>query len=446
MLQTKHDRSLSPYDALMLSLGNNMTTVAEEYGSIPASLENALDSIDGFIDQLQSSFEDGELVEADAVVTQYHRLRTDLETFNHEMDNLLSYLRADAEPETVEDIDQIETASRDLMESTATFRDRCQDLSVKLSELGLSEPAESLIDVVAAFGEFPAEIEDSLLENQLLLFLKAEHFPSAVKDTIPELILELDANDRGRRQNSAAILARLAADFPAAVGEYHGRLTTRLLEAPVEEQKNLLAALLFLSVAESMPDTVGREEALELIRADDITVALYAALVLGTQSTTAEQARLIATRVVSLLDGEAATNTKVNATMVLYQLAESHPDSVSEFVPDVAPMLDDPAAQVQENVVELLGVIGRAEYRTEIVAIREETDDKSLEKAATTALEELPEDSRRETEIEDTTTQNTNSSTSPISDSDLLNQIEWEFETDQGSSEQPQSDEENLSE
>lgn len=399
-----------------------MTAVAEEYRSIPASLEDALDSMDEFIDNLQSSFEDGELPEVDAVVAQYHRVRTDLGTFNHEIGNLLSYLRGDAEPETVDDIDQIETASRDLMQSTATFRDRCQDLSVKFSELGLSELAESLIDVVAAFGEFPTEIEDSLLENQLLLVLKAEHFPGAVKDTIPELILELDADDRERRQNSAFILGRLAADFPAAVGQYHDRLTTRLPDAPVDEQKNLVGALLFVSDADAMPDTVAKAEALELIHADDTTVALYAALVLGTQSTTAEQARLIATRVVSLLDGDAATDTKVNATMVLYQLAESHPDSVNEFAPDIAPLLDDPSAQVQKNVIELIGVLERAEYRTEIITIREETDDPSVEEIATTVLEGLAEDSPSETKAESTTSDG-------IVDSDtILAEIEEEFD------------------
>ena len=406
----------------MPSLGNNMTAVAEEYSSIPASIENALDSMDGFIYNLQSSFEDGELPEADAVVAQYHRVRTDLETFNHEIDKLLSYLRGDAEPETVDDIDQIETASRNLMQSTATFRDRCQDLSVKFSELGLSELAESLIDIVAAFGEFPTEIEDSLLENQLLLVLKAEHFLGAVKDTIPELILELDADDCGRRQNSAFILGRLAADFPAAVGQYHDRLTTRLPEAPVDEQQNLLGALLFISDADAMPDTVAKAEALELIHADDTTVALYAALVLGTQSTTAEQARLIATRVVSLLDVESGTDTKVNATMVLYQLAESHPDSVSEFAPDIAPLLDDPSAQVQEHVVELLGLLERAEYRAEIVAIREETDDSSLEGAATTVLEELPEDGPSEGETKSTASDDT------VDSGSVLAEIEEEFD------------------
>jgi hypothetical protein len=399
-----------------------MTAVAEEFSSIPASLENALNSLDGFIDNLQSSFEDGELPEADAVVAQYRRLRTDLETFNHEVENLLSYLRGHAEPETVDDIDQIETASRELMQSTAAFRDRCQDLSVKFSELGLSEPAESLIDVVAAFGEFPTEIEDSLFENQLLLVLKAEYFPGAVKGTIPELILELDADDRGRRQNSAFILGRLAADFPAAVGQYHDRFTTRLPEAPVDEQKNLLGALLFVSDADAMPDTVAKAEALELIHAEDTTVALYAALVLGTQSTTAKQARLIATRVVSLLEVDAATDTKVNATMVLYQLAESHPDSVSDFVPDIAPLLDDPSAQVQENVVELLGVLERAEYRAEIVAIREETDDSSLEEAATTALEGLPEDGPNETETESIALDDT------VDSGTVLAEIEEEFD------------------
>lgn len=399
-----------------------MTAVAEEYRSIPASLEDALDSMDGFIDNLQLSFEDGELPEVDAVVAQYHRVWTDLETFNHEIDNLLSYLRGDAEPETVDEIDQIETASRDLMQSTGTFRDRCQDLSVKFSELGLSELAESLIDVVAAFGEFPTEIEDSLLENQLLLVLKAEYFPGAVKDTIPELILELDADDRGRRQNSAFILGRLAADFPAAVGQYHDRLTTRLSDAPVDEQKNLLGALLFVSDADAMPDTVAKAEALELIHADDTTVALYAALVLGTQSTTAEQARLIATRVVSLLDRDAATDTKVNATMVLYQLAESHPDSVNEFAPDIAPLLDDPSAQVQKNVIELIGVLGRAEYRTEIIAIREETDDPSVAEVATTVLEGLPEDSPSETETESTTSDGT------VDSGSILAEIEEEFD------------------
>lgn len=399
-----------------------MTAVAEEYRSIPASLEDALDSMDGFIDNLQLSFEDGELPEVDAVVAQYHRVRTHLETFNREIDNLLSYLRGDAEPETVDDIDQIETASRNLMQSTATFRDRCQDLSVKFSELGLSELAESLIDVVAAFGEFPTEIEDSLLENQLLLVLKAEHFPGAVKDTIPELILELDADDRGRRQNSAFILGRLAADFPAAVGQYHDRLTTRLPDAPVDEQKNLLGALLFVSDADAMPDTVAKAEALELIHADDTTVALYAALVLGTQSTTAEQARLIATRVVSLLDGDAATDMKVNATMVLYQLAESHPDSVNEFAPDIAPLLEDPSAQVQKNVIELIGVLERAEYRTEIITIREETDDPSVEEVATTVLEGLPEDSPSETETESTTSDGT------VDSGSILAEIEEEFD------------------
>jgi hypothetical protein len=399
-----------------------MTAVAEEYRSIPASLEDALDSMDEFIDNLQLSFEDGELPEVDAVVAQYHRVRTDLETFNHEIDNLLSYLRGDAEPETVDDINQIETASRNLMQSTATFRDRCQDLSVKFSELGLSELAESLIDVVAAFGEFPTEIEDSLLENQLLLVLKAEHFPGAVKDTIPELILELDADDRGRRQNSAFILGRLAADFPAAVGQYHDRLTTRLSDAPIDEQKNLLGALLFVSDADAMPDTVAKAEALELIHADDTTVALYAALVLGTQSTTAEQARLIATRVVSLLDGDAATDTKVNATMVLYQLAESHPDSVNEFAPDIASLLDDPSAQVQKNVIELIGVLERTEYRTEIITIREETDDPSVEEVATTVFEGLPEDSPSETETESTTSDGT------VDSGSILAEIEEEFD------------------
>ena len=399
-----------------------MAAVAEEYSNIPASLENALDSIDGFIDNLQSSFENDELPEADAVVAQYHQLRTDLETFNREIDKLLSYLRGDAEPETVDDIDQIEIASRDLMQSTTMFRDRCQDLSVKFSELGLSDPAESLIDVVAAFGEFPTEIEDYLLENHLLLVLKAEHFPGAVKENIPELILKLDADDRARRQNSAFILARLAADFPAAVGQYHDQLTTQLRKAPVDEQKNLLGALLFVSAADAMPDTVAKAEALELIRADDTTVALYAALVLGTQSTTAEQARLIATRVVALLDVDAATDIKVNATMVLYQLAESYPDSISEFVPDIAPLLDDPSAQVQENVVELLGVLECAEYRAEIVAIREETDDPSLEEEATTALEGLPEDGPSETESASTASDDT------VDSGSVLAEIEEEFD------------------
>jgi hypothetical protein len=236
------------------------------------------------------------------------------------------------------------------------------------------------------------------------------------------LILELDADDCGRRQNSAFILARLAVDFPAAVGQYHDRLTTRLPEAPVDEQQNLLAALLFVSNADAMPDTAGKAEALELIRADDSTVALYAALVLGTQSTTAEQARLIATRVVSLLDVDTATDTKVNATMVLYQLAESHPDAVDEFVPDIAPLLDNHSAQVQENVVELLGILERVEYRAEIVAIREETEDPSLEEAATTALEELPEDVPNETETESTASDDT------VDPGSVLAEIEEEFD------------------
>lgn len=172
----------------MSELQNNMAAVAEEYSSIPESMEGALDSIDGFIKNLQSWFDDGEVPEVDAVVDQYNQLRSDLETFSIEINTLVSILRGDTDPESVEEINQIETASRELMQSAEEFRDRCQALSAKFSELGLNEQADALLDVVSAFGELPSEIKTSLFENQLLLALKTEHFPGEVKDSLPELI------------------------------------------------------------------------------------------------------------------------------------------------------------------------------------------------------------------------------------------------------------------
>lgn len=399
-----------------------MAAIAEEYSRIPESIEQALDSIEGFIQTLQSSFADGELPEADAVVDQYHQLESELESFNDEINNLLSYLRGESEPESVDDITQIETASRALMESAETFRDRCQALSDKFSELGLSEQAEAMTDLAGVFDEIPSEIANSLLDNQLLFALKTEHFPGAVKGSIPELTNKLTADDPEQRQNAAFMLARLAADFPAAVGEYHEQLTTRLPEAPVKEQQNLLAALLYVSEADSMPDTIARTELLELIHADDTNVALYAALVLGTQSTTATQAELITARVMSLLDVDADTDTKVNATMVLYQLAESHPDAVTEFVPEIVPLLDDSASQVKENVIELLGVLDRGAYRADIRSIRNATDDTSLAETATTVLEGLPTEDSNEPERESAGSADTTDTDS------ILSEIEDEFE------------------
>lgn len=401
-----------------------MAAVAEEYSSIPESIEKALDSIDGFIKNLQSTFDDGQIPEADAVVSQYQRLRSDLKRFDQEINKLISYLREEIEPDSVEDIDQIETVSRELIESAEQFQDRCQDLSQKFVDLGFSDPAESVQDMVRALDEIPVEIENSLFENQLLLVLKTEYFPATVKDTIPELTNNLNVHEASKRQNSAFMLARLAADFPAAVGQYHRRLTSRLPEAPVNEKRNLLAALVFVSDAESTTDTVARAEALELIHADDSTVALYAALVLGTQCENAKQAELIASRVMSLLDVDAATDKEVNVTNVLYELAESHPDSVAEFVPDMAAMLDNPSAQVQENVVEFLGVLGRAEYRSEIRSIRDETDNSSLEATATTTLEEFPEDGHSETETK------ANDSDDSLESDSILREIEEEFDAD----------------
>lgn len=367
----------------------NLLNTAEEYSQIPVSIEQMLDSTEGFVNTLQTTFDEGQIAEVDAVVRSYTVLEDNLQTFRLEIESLLSILRSEHIPNSVSAIESIEQSCRTVVRSVERFRNRCDDLGELFEKSGLAEQADSISTVSSALGEFPDAIRESFFTNQFLLAVQASHFPGTLKRDVSKLIDTVESSNSDRRLNTIFILVAIADEYPDAVASYCSRLAEILPTASTIERRNILATLLLTADSQRDYQAVIKQQAVNLLDSNDIHIALYAAMLLSRQDITKRQSELVTARIGTLLDSAEDDDVLINATYAIYQMANSRPESIESLVPEVANLLDDSDPQVCENVIETLVELGRDEYRDDIAKVHSQTTDSNLRDVTTEALETL---------------------------------------------------------
>lgn len=405
----------------MPEIGVNFEQVAEEYSDIPESIRSLNENMDGFIKSVESNLVGTGLSGAEETVSSYSEFERAVEEFEREVTYLMGILRSNTTPDSVNEIEEIETACDQLCSASEELQSNCFQLSESLTQAGATDVAEDVQTLAVELGAITPSVQQSFFDNQLLTAVKAYHFPSSVAEDVPKVIDALDHEDLERRQNSYFVLMMAAQEEPAAVAPYATQIASNLSAVSSGEQQNLLGVLNILQSQDEAQDIDVQSDALNLVDAADPTVALYASLLLAKQATTAEQAQVMAARIKSLLIQEIGTEGRTNATFVLYKLAQSHPEAVEGVTPTVAKFLTTEPPSVQENVVEFLGEIGATEYAEKIQTVQANSKDEEVISAADVALEKLP----KEAEVESKNTLRKNSSQDNDS---IIAEIEDAFE------------------
>lgn len=366
--------------------------VAEEFQSIPLEAMEALESIRGFIEMIDTTFDEGTVPEADEVVETFDALERDLKAFTADMETFLAYLRRETEPESLEDIKRIEASADQLMKTTSEFSNRCAEFHTALTSLGVQTDVSAINDVSNASAMIARAIDESLFENQLFRILRGYYFPESVESELPKIVGLITEGSPDQRLNSSFLLLQLAKENPDEVARHTDDLIAYLPKAPESEQQNILAALIHLADAGSLSNQHDIEPILGLVRTGDPTRSSYAALFASELSTTEEQARSIVSGLRPHLSDTSDPELLLNITSAFCRVGESHPDVVRPFIEDAAALMNHSRPRVSKNILELLTILGDRAFEERIERFRAESNDKELRNAATEALEKLSED------------------------------------------------------
>jgi len=372
----------------MTEVGTNFASIAEEYSEISTSIHGFLDKMSGLIETLETTFEDGQLPEIDAFITAYQVLENDLEEFDEEVEKLLGLLEDQYEPNSIEEIERIEQTAETLLHSVREFRDRCGELATAFSANGLEEQASALREVATAFDDLPEAIRNSLLDNHLTLAIKADYFPGELSDEVDVLVSNLESATGDQRQNTYGVLVMLANEVPSVVAPHADDLVDHLADLRPATKENLLTTLKI--VARSTPkDNIAKGQALELLEESNPSLAVKAAGLLAEQSLTATEAESIANRMETTLDETSNPEVRINATFVLYTMAESYPEVFRDYESTIASLLDAKNPDVVENTIGILGRLGWTEYSNEIAEVRVNSTDPDVVAEAEEVLKEF---------------------------------------------------------
>lgn len=372
----------------MSGVETNFASIAEEYSDISTSLHQLLDNLQETIKSIQTTFDEGQLPEVDALVTSYYELEGDLEEFDREVDKLMNLLEGQYEPDSIDEIEKIERTSETLIQSVSEFGDCCEDLATTFSANGLENQATAFREVASAVDDLPGAIRESLFNNNLVLSIKADNFPEELRGEVDELIEESESAPTDQRQNTYGALVMIANKDPAAVAPYEDQLAERLADERPAAQQNLLTILTL--TARSGPDNnVAKEQALNLLGGFNPALSVKAATLLAEQPLTTNEADRIATRMKALLDESTNQTVRINSTFVLYTLATSHPKVIRDYASDIASLLNDQSPGVVENAIGTLGKLGCTEYADKISEIRANSDDPEVRAEAEEVLQQF---------------------------------------------------------
>jgi len=128
---------------------------------------------------------------------------------------------------------------------------------------------------------------------------------------------------------------------------------------------------------------------MELLEESNPSPAVKAASLLVEQSLTATEAKSIASRMDLILDEASNPGVRMNATFVLYTMAESYPEVLRDYEPTIASLLDAKHPGVVENTIGILGRLGWTEYSNEIAEVRVNSTDPDVVAEAQEVLEEF---------------------------------------------------------
>jgi len=372
----------------MTEVGTNFASIAEEYSEISTSIHRFIDEMSGMIETLESSFDDGQHTEIDALITAYHVLENDLEEFDKEVEMLLDLLEDQYEPESIEEIERIEQTAETLVHSVREFRDQCWELATFFSANGLEEQASAFREVATGFDDLPEAIRNSLLDNHLILAVKADYFPEELSDEVDVLLSNLESATGDQRQNTYGVLVMLANEAPSVVAPHTDDLVDHLADLHPAAKQNLLTILTL--VARCTPkDNLAKGQAMELLEESNPSLAVKAASLLAEQSLTATEAERIAGRMETILDETSNPEVRINATFVLYTMAESYPEVLRNYESSIASLLDAKHPEVVENTIGILGRLGWTEYSNEIAEVRVNSTDPDVVAEAEEVLEDF---------------------------------------------------------
>jgi uncharacterized protein YukE/F0F1-type ATP synthase delta subunit len=372
----------------MSGVETNLASIAEEYSEISTSLHQLLDNLEGTIETIQTTFDEGQVPEVDALVTTYYELEGDLEEFDREVEKLVNLLEGEYDPDSIDEIEKIERTSETLVQSLTEFGDRCEELATTFSANGLENQAAAFRELASSVNNLPGTIRESLFDNNLVLSIKAEQFPEEFRGEVDELVEELESAPAEQRQNTYGALVMIANKDPAAVAPYEDQLIERLTEEPPEAQQNLLTILTLTARAGSDND-VAKEQALNLLNELNPALSVKAATLLTEQPLTTNEADQIVTRMKALLDESTNQSVRVNSTFVMYTLATSHPEVIRDYASDIASLLNDQIPGVVENTIGTLRKLGCAEHADRISEIRAHSDDPEVRAEAEEALQQF---------------------------------------------------------
>jgi hypothetical protein len=371
----------------MGELRTNFGNVADEYASIPESITGLLTSLEGLAESVEANLT-GEVDAADAFVDSFRAFESAVKTFDTETTRFLAMLREERVPDTVEDIQAFRTAAFELIAAADELRDDAAAFSEVAVQLGLSDAAEAIQTLSDSLADINPSIRTSFIDNLLITAVTAYYFPGTMSESELARVVETIETDRSDyRQNAYFVLALLAENNPEIVAAYSETLAARIATGTTAERGNLLAVLYLLQKQEQL--NIDPEAVLKAIDSNDPRVALHAAMILGRQSTSSEQAAAVSKRIVQLLPKATEPDIMVNATYVLYLLAKDQPEAVQDAVAPAAKYIDSDIPTVQENVIEFLGHAGAAEYMDAIADCRDRTTTEAVRVACDMALEQL---------------------------------------------------------
>jgi hypothetical protein len=300
----------------------------------------------------------------------------------------VNILEGEYDPDSIDEIEKIERTSETLVQSLTEFGDRCEQLATIFSANGFENQATAFTELASSVNNLPEAIRESLSDNNLVLSIKAEQFPEELRGEVGTLVEELESAPAEQRQNTYGALVMIANKDPAAVAPYEDQLIERLTDEHPEAQQNLLT-ILTLTARAGSDNNVAKEEALNLLDGLNPALSIKAATLLAEQPLTTNEADRITTRMIALLDESTNQTVRINSTFVLYTLATSHPEVISDYASDIASLLNDQTPGVVENTIGTLGKLGCTEYADRISEVRANSDDPEVRAEAEETLQQF---------------------------------------------------------